>query len=107
MAKQMRPRILRIAVAIIAFIAAFVFCTVYFRNNIVPTVMGSAVAQVRAICTNAVNLAVTSVIGGGLDYDDLFSVTQDNDGNVTMVKANSPEISPRPTSTHSEYRKFR
>lgn len=92
MAKQMRPRILRIAVAIIAFIAAFVFCTVYFRNNIVPTVMGSAVAQVRAICTNAVNLAVTSVIGGGLDYDDMFSVTQDNDGNVTMVKANSPEI---------------
>ena len=88
----MRPRIIRIAAAITIFIAAFIFCTVYFRNNIVPTVMGSAVAQVRAICTNAINLAVTSVVGDGLDYDDLFSVVQDNDGKVTMVQANSPEI---------------
>lgn len=88
----MRPRIVRIAAAITIFIAAFIFCTVYFRNNIVPTVMGSAVAQVRAICTNAINLAVTSVVGDGLDYDDLFSVVQDNDGKVTMVQANSPEI---------------
>ena len=72
------------------FISLFVFCTVYFRNNIVPTVMGSAVAQVRAICTNCVNLAVTSVIGDGLDYDDLFSLERDNEGNITMVKANSP-----------------
>ncbi len=87
-----RPKLLRIAVALVIFISLFVFCTVYFRNNIVPTVMGSAVAQVRAICTNCVNLAVTSVIGDGIDYDDLFSLERDNEGNITMVKANSPRI---------------
>lgn len=92
MRKDLRPKIFRIAVAIAVFIAAFVFCTVYFRKNIVPTVMGSAIAQVRAICTNSINLAVTSVVGGGLDYDDLFTVVQDNDGKVTMVQANSPQI---------------
>ena len=90
--KELRPRFFRIAIAITVFVAAFVFCTVYFRNNIVPTVMGSAVAQVRAICTNSVNLAVTSVIGDGLSYDDMFSVIQDDDGKVTMVKTNSPQI---------------
>ena len=48
-AKRLRPGLLRIAVALTLFVAAFVFCTVYFRNNIVPTVMGSAVAEVRAL----------------------------------------------------------
>lgn len=90
--KDLKPRIFRIAVAITIFLAAFIFCTVYFRNNIVPTVMGSAVAEVRAICTNSVNLAVTTVIGDGLDYDDLFNVVTDNEGKVTMVQANSPKI---------------
>ena len=91
-AKRLRPGLLRIAVALTLFVAAFVFCTVYFRNNIVPTVMGSAVAEVRAMCTNAVNLAVTTVVGGGLEYDDLFSVVRDSEDNVEMVQANSPEI---------------
>ena len=90
--RDIKPRIFRIAVALTIFLAAFIFCTVYFRNNIVPTVMGSAVAEVRAICTNSVNLAVTTVVGGGLKYDDLFTVVKDSDGDVSMVQANSPEI---------------
>lgn len=92
MRRYIKPRIFRIAVALTIFLAAFIFCTVYFRNNIVPTVMGSAVAEVRAICTNSVNLAVTTVVGGGLKYDDLFTVVKDSDGDVSMVQANSPEI---------------
>lgn len=90
--RDIKPRIFRIAVALTIFLAAFIFCTVYFRNNIVPTVMGSAVAEVRAICTNSVNLAVTTVVGGGLKYDDLFTVVKDSDDDVSMVQANSPEI---------------
>ena len=90
--RDIKPRIFRIAVALTIFLAAFIFCTVYFRNNIVPTVMGSAVAEVRAICTNSVNLAVTTVVGGGLKYDDLFTVDKDSDDDVSMVQANSPEI---------------
>lgn len=90
--RDIKPRIFRIAVVLTIFLAAFIFCTVYFRNNIVPTVMGSAVAEVRAICTNSVNLAVTTVVGGGLKYDDLFTVVKDSDGDVSMVQANSPEI---------------
>ena len=92
MRRDIKPRIFRIAVALTIFLAAFIFCTVYFRNNIVPTVMGSAVAEVRAICTNSVNLAVTTVVGGGLKYDDLFTVVKDSDDDVSMVQANSPEI---------------
>lgn len=88
----MKPGIFRIAVALTLFVAAFIFCTVYFRNNIVPTVMGSAIAEVRAMCTNSVNLAVTAVVGGGLEYDDLFRVVKNEEGDIEMVQANSPEI---------------
>ncbi|MDE5601119.1 MAG: hypothetical protein K2J16_01320, partial [Clostridia bacterium] len=70
----MRPKFFRVVVAILVFIAIFIFCTVYFRNNVVPTVMGSSVAQVRAIATNAVNIAATAVINGGITYDELFEV---------------------------------
>ena len=90
--RRLKPGIFRIAVALTLFVAAFIFCTVYFRNNIVPTVMGSAIAEVRAMCTNSVNLAVTAVVGGGLEYDDLFSVVKNEDGDIEMVQANSPEI---------------
>lgn len=64
----------------------------YFRKNVVPTVMESSVAQVRAIGTNAVNLAATTVIKGGISYDDLFTVIKDNEDNVQMIQTNSPRI---------------
>ncbi len=90
--KDMRPKFLRVIIAILIFIAIFIFCTVYFRKNIVPTVMDSSIAQVRAITTNAINLAATTVINGGLTYDELFEVKKDNNGKITMIQANSPRI---------------
>ena len=87
-----KPKIFRVMIAITGFIAIFIFCTVYFRANIVPTVMDSSVAQMRAITTNAVNIAATSVLSDGLTYDQLFEIEKDKDGKITMIKANSPQI---------------
>ena len=88
----MKPKLFRVVIAIAVFLAIFIFCTVYFRSNIVPTVMDSAVAHMRAVTTNAVNLAATSVLSGGLTYDMLFDIVKDGEGNIAMIKANSPEI---------------
>lgn len=87
-----KPKIFRVVIAITGFIAIFIFCTVYFRANIVPTVMDSSVAQMRAITTNAVNIAATSVLNDGLTYDQLFEIEKDKDGKIAMIKANSPQI---------------
>lgn len=54
--------------------------------------MDSSIAMIRATTTNAVNLAATSVLSGGLTYDELFEVVRDNSGKITMIKANSPTI---------------
>ena len=90
--KTMKPKLFRVVIAIAVFLAIFIFCTVYFRSNIVPTVMDSSVAQMRAVTTNAINIAATSVLGDGLTYDMLFDIVKDNDGKISMIKANSPEI---------------
>ncbi len=88
----LKPKILRVTVAIVFFVTIFLVCTSYFRSNIVPVVMGSSIARVRAIGTNAVNLAATTVIKGGITYDDLFSVIYDDNNNIEMIQANSPKI---------------
>lgn len=87
-----KPKFFRVIIAIMIFVAAFIFCTVYFRKNVVPTVMGSSIAQVRAIATNAVNIAATSVLNDGITYDELFDVKYDDSGAITMIQANSPRI---------------
>lgn len=92
LSKEMKPKVIRVVVAILIFVSIFIFCTLYFRNNIVPTVMGSSIAQVRAITTNAVNIAATSVLNGGITYEDLFKVIYDNNGKINMIQANSPRI---------------
>lgn len=88
----MKPKFVRVIIAILILLVAFIFCTHYFRKNIVPTVMGSSVAKVRAIATNQINLAATSVLNGGITYDELFDVQYNNDGDVALIRANSPRI---------------
>lgn len=89
---MLKPRIIRVVVAITAFVAVFVISATYFRSNIVPTVVENSDATVRAIGTNAVNLAATSVLNENITYDDLFNVVRDADGNIAMIQANSPKI---------------
>ena len=62
------------------------------RNNIVPIVIESSEAQVRAIGTNAVNLAATTVLQENITYDELFTIVKNENGEIEMIQANSPRI---------------
>ena len=46
----------------------------------------------RAIGTNAVNLAATTVLQENITYEDLFTVIKNENGDVEMIQANSPRI---------------
>ncbi len=89
---RVKPKVARVIIAIMVVITIFTICSLIFRKNVVPTVMGSSIAQVRAIATNAVNIAATSVLNGGITYDDLFKVVKDNNNDIQMIQANSPRI---------------
>ncbi|MDD4840006.1 MAG: sporulation protein YunB [Clostridia bacterium] len=87
-----KSRFIRITVSLLILVILFILCSTYFHNNVVPVVMESSTNRVRAIGTNALNSAATSVLTDGVDYDDLFKVVTDSNGQVTMIQANSPSI---------------
>ncbi len=90
--KIFSKKALRVSMAILLFVMSFVLSATYFRNNIVPIVIESSEAQVRAIGTNAVNLAATTVLQENIKYDDLFTVLKNEKGEIEMIQANSPKI---------------
>lgn len=90
--KKFGPNALRVTTAILIIVGVFIISTTYFRSNVVPIVIESSEAQVRAIGTNAVNLAATTVLQENLTYDDLFTVVKNSSGDIEMIQANSPRI---------------
>ena len=86
------PKAMKITTIILLVVATFLLTLNHFRNNIVPIVIESSEAQVRAIGTNAVNIAATSVLQEKITYDDLFTVVKDKNGDIAMIQANSPRI---------------
>ena len=90
--KILNKKALRVTTAILMLVLSFVVCATYFRNNIVPIVIESSEAQVRAIGTNAVNLAATTVLQENITYDELFTVVKNENGEIEMIQANSPRI---------------
>ena len=90
--KILNKKALRVTTAILVLMLSFILCATYFRNNIVPIVIESSEAQVRAIGTNAVNLAATTVLQEKITYDDLFTVIKNENGEIEMIQANSPRI---------------
>ena len=90
--KILNKKALTVTTAILMLVLSFVVCATYFRNNIVPIVIESSEAQVRAIGTNAVNLAATTVLQENITYDELFTIVKNENGEIEMIQANSPRI---------------
>ena len=90
--KLLNKKALRVTTAILLIVLSFILCATYFRNNIVPIVIESSEAQVRAIGTNAVNLAATTVLQENIKYEDWFTVVKNEKGDIEMIQANSPRI---------------
>lgn len=74
-------------IAVILLIAVLIFS--YFRGNVVPVFTTTCEAEVKALAINAANRATNSVL---LNYNDLFEVVKNNDGDVTLIEAKSINI---------------
>lgn len=77
-------------------IAVFVlFCTIlitgfmYFDREIAPTVQAIGELKAQEIITRSINESIRVVLKEGLDYQDLISVREDEEGNITMMQANT------------------
>lgn len=65
----------------------------YFRGNVVPVFTTTCEAEVKALAINAANRATNSVLfNESVNYNDLFEVVKNNDGDVTLIEAKSINI---------------
>ncbi|WP_243141240.1 sporulation protein YunB [Alkaliphilus pronyensis] len=78
----------------VIFILIFIFISstmafVYIDREIMPTVQAIGELKAQEVTTRAVNQAVSLVLEGGIKYDDLIYVKEDEEGNITLMQANT------------------
>jgi sporulation protein YunB len=79
----------RIALCCVFLIVIFICISIYFNNIVYVIISKYAKAKVKEMTVAAVNKAILNVISEDLLYSDLVEITTDNDGNITMMQANT------------------
>jgi len=69
-----------------------VFCVSYFLNSISPTIVAFSEAKIKSLTTSAVNNAIFDVMLEPITYGDLINVVKNNQGDITLLEANSSII---------------
>ena len=85
-----KHRKLKLAVAVLC--GVIIFFSVYFMRNVTAVFLSVSEASVLAMNTIAINEAISSVLAEGVEYDDLITITRDDDGNVSSITANTAAI---------------
>lgn len=77
---------------IIFCLAIVLYAFIFVDRQIRPTIEALSEVQARIIGTQAINDGVSEVIESGIQYDDLVNVMKDQQGNITLIQANTVEI---------------
>lgn len=80
-------------IAVLLVLAALILSVfLYFRRNVTPVIIEVSEATVKSITTLAVNDAVYCTLSDALKYEDLVSVSRNEDGDIVYMQANSLKI---------------
>jgi sporulation protein YunB len=89
-AKNKKFKRFKIFVAIVCvFIIALFF---FFQRNVTNVLISISEATIRSITTVAVNDAIYYTLNDALRYEDLVTISRDDEGNVTSITTNSLKI---------------
>lgn len=94
-----RSLLARITVAATVLV---IICIILFEvvdRSAAPTIITMAEASVRAAAVKAMNDAVRNIMATPLQYTDLIKITQDNEGKITMIQANTVKMNEIATTT--------
>jgi sporulation protein YunB len=72
-----------------ANLVIFVISLYALNNTIIPTVMAVADSEMRAKALEAVNKSIIDEYSKEFNYDDVIHIEKDNEGNITMFKADT------------------
>ncbi|MDO4546902.1 MAG: sporulation protein YunB [Clostridia bacterium] len=86
----MSKRKMRAVIILAVILLIMAALAIYAVGNINSLLISMAEARARQLAVEAINSAVAEVIGDKLCYSDLVQVSYDNNGQVSMLKANTP-----------------
>ncbi len=90
-----RKRALALALALLL---ALLLAAALLERNLKPILLSTAASRVRAIALDAVNTAVSQSLGA-VTYEDLVHIQCDAEGNVTLLQADTVNMSRLSTAT--------
>lgn len=79
-------------IAIVVILLVIIGAILYLNFVVNPVVISMSEAKARSLATKAVGGAVYEIISQGDIYSDLISVSKNNNGDVSMIQANSVQI---------------
>lgn len=80
---------LKVGVLMALIIIVLIFGFLYVDREITPTVQAIGELKAQEITTRAINESIGIVLKQDIGYEDLISVKEDDEGNITMMQANT------------------
>jgi sporulation protein YunB len=75
--------------AIVILFLFIIYSFMFVDQKIKPAVLAIAQVKAREIATRAINESVNDRVSGDIKYQDLIFIRTDDEGNVTMMQANT------------------
>lgn len=75
----------------LSFIASYFFI-LYFSNQISPIFMSYAESETRKLMTLIINKAVTKQLASGMELENLYTITQNQNGDIELIDFNSVTV---------------
>ena len=82
-----------VVLCLLTSLGLIVGCILLVEQNLTRVVLSLAQAQARAMAVRILNEAATELLSSGeVTYDTLMHVTADDNGQVRLIQANTPEM---------------
>ena len=85
-------RLKKALVALMLLTALLVWAAAQLERNLTEILLSLAQAQARAMAVQALNEAADEIVLSGVTYDQLMAVTADDNGQIRLIQANTPEM---------------
>ena len=99
--RKKRRRKARALFLLLCIAILFILLFIYFQRNVTRVLISISEATMRASTTVAVNDAVYYTLSDEMRYEDLVTITRDENGNIVAVAANPLKINKNARDTAS------
>lgn len=79
-------------IVVVVFLLLIIGIILYLNYVVNPVVISMSESKVRSLATKAVGGAIYEIVNQGDIYNDLITISKNNDGDVAMIQANSIQI---------------